>query len=702
MDLSTFLCFASAAATAALAVLALYRDPRALTHRVFATGMGLLALEAVFIAFSIQATYGDDAMFWQRMKLVVTALVPGAWLVFGLIFGRSNYEEMLSRWKWVLVAVVVLPYLLIAAFSGAVLVGPPIFDSTLTRFIRIGWAGYFFHILCLLGAVMVLMNLERTLRNATGHLRWQVKFLVIGLGGLFGFRIYTDSQTILFRVLNTNLELVNVAALLLANGLIFWSLMRMRVFAVKLYLSHTFIYNSFTVLLVGLYFIIVGVLARVTIQAKAGWNLPLAALIVLVAIVGLSVIFLSDRLRIRRKRLISRHFRRPLFDYQKVWSSFTEKTASVTRASELCNALVRMVSETLEVLSVTIWLFDEQQEQLAFCGSTMFSEEQAASLGFASGSGQAIAAELEAGDIIDVDATQNEHVRFLTQARPEDFREARIRYCVPLAAAGRLIGVMTVGGKVASDQLTFEELELLKTIADQAAASLLNISLSERLRQAKELEAFQVMSAFFMHDLKNLASKLSLVTQNLPVHFDNQEFRGDALKTISQSVTKIKGMCNRLSLLSEKLEMHTQPRDLNEVVGAMLSSMDGYPGASITQELEPLPPILIDEEQMQKVLLNLVINARDAIGDGGAITVTTRYREGWAELSVTDTGVGMTRDYIERSLFKPFQTTKKTGMGIGLFHCKTIVEAHGGRIEVESEEGKGTTVRVLLPSKSRS
>jgi hypothetical protein len=182
--------------------------------------------------------------------------------------------------------------------------------------------------------------------------------------------------------------LVNVAALLLADGLIFWSLMRMRVFAVKLYLSHTFIYNSFTVLLVGLYFIIVGVLARVTLQAKAGWNLPLAALIVLVAIVGLSVIFLSDRLRIRRKRLISRHFRRPLFDYQKVWSSFTEKTASVTRASELCNALVRMVSETLEVLSVTIWLFDEQQERLAFCGSTMFSEEQAASLGFASGSGQ--------------------------------------------------------------------------------------------------------------------------------------------------------------------------------------------------------------------------------------------------------------------------------------------------------------------------
>ncbi len=91
------------------------------------------------------------------------------------------------------------------------------------------------------------------------------------------------------------------------------------------------------------------------------------------------------------------------------------------------------------------------------------------------------------------------------------------------------------------------------------------------------------------------------------------------------------------------------------------------------------------------------MNANDASGEGEQITVATRCRENWAEISVRDNGCGMSREFIEKSLFRPFQTTKKQGMGIGLYHCKTIVEAHGGRIEVESEEGRGTTFRVLLP-----
>ena len=108
----------------------------------------------------------------------------------------------------------------------------------------------------------------------------------------------------------------------------------------------------------------------------------------------------------------------------------------------------------------------------------------------------------------------------------------------------------------------------------------------------------------------------------------------------------------------------------------------------------------IDPEQMQKVLVNLLMNAHDAIGDGGEIKVITGYHDGWAEITVSDNGCGMSKEFVDKHLFKPFQTTKKTGMGIGLFHCKTIVEAHGGRIEVMSEEGKGTTFRVLLPAKA--
>jgi signal transduction histidine kinase len=109
--------------------------------------------------------------------------------------------------------------------------------------------------------------------------------------------------------------------------------------------------------------------------------------------------------------------------------------------------------------------------------------------------------------------------------------------------------------------------------------------------------------------------------------------------------------------------------------------------------------LYIDGDQMQKVIVNLLLNASEAVAGDGQISVATSHDGGRAHLTVSDTGCGMSRDFIETRLFKPFQTTKPQGMGIGLFHCKTIVEAHGGRIEVESGEGKGTTFRVFLPGK---
>jgi len=211
-----------------------------------------------------------------------------------------------------------------------------------------------------------------------------------------------------------------------------------------------------------------------------------------------------------------------------------------------------------------------------------------------------------------------------------------------------------------------------------------------------------VMSAFFMHDLKNLASRLSLVTQNLPVHFDNPDFRNDALRTIGQSLDKINGMCSRLSLLSQKLELHTNETDLNELVRNILTSLEGLLKVRPVIDLTPLPKVILDSGQIQKVLTNLLLNANEAILEGGGIQVFTGLKGNFAFLSVTDTGCGMSQEFINRLLFRPFKTTKKQGMGIGLFHSKKIIEAHQGRIEVESEEGKGSTFKVLLPMKAGS
>jgi signal transduction histidine kinase len=185
--------------------------------------------------------------------------------------------------------------------------------------------------------------------------------------------------------------------------------------------------------------------------------------------------------------------------------------------------------------------------------------------------------------------------------------------------------------------------------------------------------------------------------QNLPFHFDNPDFRNDALRIIGQSVNKVNSMCSHLSMLSQKIELRKMETDLNKLVATSLSCLNGCSKISLIQELQPVPRLVIDPEQVQKVLTNLILNANEAIRTNGEIRVATNQSDSWVTVSVSDNGGGMSREFMERSLFRPFKTTKKQGMGIGLFQSKMIVEAHQGRIEVESEEGKGSTFRVFLP-----
>jgi putative PEP-CTERM system histidine kinase len=266
-----------------------------------------------------------------------------------------------------------------------------------------------------------------------------------------------------------------------------------------------------------------------------------------------------------------------------------------------------------------------------------------------------------------------------------------------LVSGGDLMGLITIGDRVSDASFSVEDLDLLKCIGDQVAASLRNIKLSQMLVESKEMEAFQTMSAFFVHDLKNMASTLSLMLQNMSVHFHDPAFREDAARGLSKSVTHINNLISELSLLRQRLEIKPVEVDLNQVVTAALAGLEGMPNIKLIKNLCSLQKVHIDPDQIQKVATNLLINARDAIDNHGEIQVETSQRDGWVILSIADNGCGMNPEFISRSLFKPFQTTKKKGLGIGMFHSKMIVDAHQGRVEVESEKGKGTTFRVLLP-----
>jgi len=230
----------------------------------------------------------------------------------------------------------------------------------------------------------------------------------------------------------------------------------------------------------------------------------------------------------------------------------------------------------------------------------------------------------------------------------------------------------------------------MKMLARQATSTLLSLKLSAQLSTAREMAAIGKVSTFVVHDLKNLATNLALVTDNARDYLDDPEFQQDMLQTLDGTTTRMKELIFRLKNVSERKPVNLVPTDLLQLAaeGVRLAGCDQVClcGESV--------PALLDPREMEKVVQNLVLNAQQA---GGASVLVEVGRDQGAFLRVTDRGCGMDEEFIRQRLFQPFQTTKPKGFGIGLYQCKNIVEDHGGRIEVESRVGEGSCFTVLLP-----
>ena len=691
------LAFASAIFCGILALIVAWNERRSLAHWAFVLGMVALAVEDVCFALTADAASPQEMVAWQNWRLIAMSFLPGVWLIFSLTYARGNYSEFLKRWRWFLAAAFVLPIGLAIVFGDDLIVKVGQTETGHWMFV-LGIPGTVLNLFSLLGAVLVLMNLERTYRAAVGTMLWRIKFMILGLGVIFGVQAYVSSQVLLFHALNLSLETVSATAILLGGALILRSLFRAGHFNTDVYPSQSALHSSLTVLLAGAYLLIVGVFAKVVVFLGGDASFTLKAFVLLVALVVLAVLLLSDRVRLHTRRFVSRHFQRPLYDYRSVWRRFTEETASCVKPAELCQAVVKLVTDIFQALSVTIWLVDDKRENFMFATSTFLSESKANDLKPQSAEAMEVMGALEKHpDPLDLDDSNEAWTAVLKRCHPDEFRKGGNRVCVPMMSGGEVLGLIILGDRVGGVSFSWQDFDLLRCVADQAAASLLNAQLSQRLLQAKEMEAFQTMSAFFVHDLKNTTSTLNLMLENLPVHFNDPEFRADALRGIAKTVAHINRLIGRLSLLRHELQIKPVESDLNEVVAKALAGWEEAAGVSLIKNLGPLPKISLDQEQLVKVVTNLVLNAREAVLPAGEVRIETAQHNGWVILTVSDNGCGMAPEFLSRSLFRPFQTTKKNGLGIGLFQSKMIVEAHKGKVQVESQPGKGTTFRIILP-----
>ena len=526
-------------------------------------------------------------------------------------------------------------------------------------------------------------------------MQWRIKFLILGLTVIFGARIYARSQALVFSGYASSLGEVEVIGLLVGCLLLGVGYLRSGFREIDVYPSQAVLQTSITVMLVGGYLFVIGVLAQIVEQYGGAASFQLEAFLVLVAIAFLALLLLSEKIRQQIRRFVSRHFSRPQYDFRRIWTRFTQSTSSAIDDASLCAASAELVSETFDVLSVGFWLFDEEKSKLRLEASTS---------GVRSASGDD-AIEFSAIDpgvtkmqrAFDLEKIKDDWGKTLRQISGTQFSEGGNRVGVPLWAGDRYLGLIILADRVNGIPYTVEELELLECIGDQVASSLLNLRLAKQIMLGKELEAFQTISAFFVHDLKNAASTLKLTLQNLPVHFDDPAFRQDTLRSMGATTSRINQIIERLGALGSKLELRPSPVDLNRVVEQAIESVNRTPGIELAQELQPLPRFMADGDQLRSVVTNLLLNARDAVGESGRIEVRTSSQDGWAALSVSDDGCGMTPSFLRDSLFRPFKTTKKKGLGIGMFQTKMIIEAHHGSIRVKSDVGKGTTFQVLLP-----
>ncbi|MGA1236197.1 MAG: XrtA/PEP-CTERM system histidine kinase PrsK [Limisphaerales bacterium] len=691
--LGTYISYLAGVLAVLLGFGAWVRDRRSASHAFFALGMVILGVEAFFVAQGMRLPSFESRVHWQKLRMISLAVTPAIWLAFTLSYSRGNPGAYLRRWGWLLGGLGVLPVFLVLLADDRIFLLIQLQDNPSEVLMGLGRTGRLLQIMVVGGFVLSLMNLERTFRAAVGTMRWRIKFVIVGLAVLFVARIYSSSQALVFNLVDFRFQVINSSALLVAVALMGISFLRTHVFAVEVYPSQVVLRSSLTAVLAGAYLLVAGILAK-SVGSLGGF--PLQAFVVMVAIAVLALLLMSDRFRSASGQFVSRHFRRPSYDYREIWRTFTGRIGSQATVKGLGETVIRWFSETFEILSATFLVLDQEGHRLECAASTLvrrgdgrdlvFSEEDLAALErWAKGK----------PGVADLESLGERWAHDLRATLPTEFKgKGGRRHLLALVADGQVLGLVVLGDRVRGRGFSHEDCELLECLADQVAAVLLTVRLSERSVQAREMETLQTMSTFFAHDLKNTASTLSLMLQNLPKHYDKPEFREDALKGLERCVGRINSLVGQLAVLRRGLELHLGDTDFNAMVSSALLPLEAGVGGRIQRLLGDSAVLSFDSEQLQKVVSNLVLNALEASAPAGEVVVSTSREDGWVRLEVADSGVGMSREFMEKRLFRPFQTTKKKGIGIGLFHSKAIVEAHGGRVEVASEEGKGTRFTV--------
>ncbi len=540
--------------------------------------------------------------------------------------------------------------------------------------------------------VFVLMLVEQLFRNVTEGSQWNVKPLCLALAGAALFDLYLYSQAVLFNSVDTDAVSIRGAVHTLMVPLLLLASTRRSDWISKIQVSRKAAFHSATLLIAGIYLIFVSGVGYYVRYFGGEWGRALQLALVFFGLLMLIILALSGTVRAKLRVFVGKHFFRYRYDYREEWLRFTKTLSSQNSPQEMGQQVVRGLADLLESPGGGLWM--KSRGESSFSQTARWNLAQALEKeDSASGLCQFM---VSSGWVINLEEFRSSPRRYGQLALPSWLQEIEQAWLiVPLNVGEEMIGFVVLARARTRLEVNWEVNDLLKTAGRQAASFLAQMQATEALLEVRKFDAFNRMSAFVVHDLKNIVTQLSLMMKNAQRHSQNPEFQQDMLLTVENSLDRMR------QLMLQLREGATPPGtavgvNLGEIVDRIEATAAGR-GRKLEVEIIHRIGTRGHEERLERIIGHVVQNAFDATGTGGRVRLSLGRQGGQARIEVADTGQGMSQEFIRDRLFKPFQTTKQAGMGIGAYESFQYVQELGGKIEVDSELNQGTKVTILLP-----
>lgn len=541
-------------------------------------------------------------------------------------------------------------------------------------------------------AVIGLVLVEQLFRTVSEDSRWNVKPLCLALLFQFVFDVYLFSDAMMFNRIDGDALTVRGFVHAISIPLLMLATERSRDWTTRIRLSQKAAFHSATLLLAGLYLLFMAGVGYYVRYFGGDWGRAFQLALVFAAMLVLGVLLVSGSIRAKIKVLVGKHFFSYRYDYREEWLRFTQALSVEESPQTMGQQVVRGLANMAESPGGTLWLREAGSEVYRQHARWNLPE----CLAEVSQGAPLCQFLLASGWVINLEEYRCFPGRYNDLEIPAWLSELPNAWLiVPLMAGNEMHGFVILARSRTPINVNWEVNDLLRTAGCQAASFLARMQATEALLEVRKFDAFNKMSAFVVHDLKNIITQLSLMLKNAERHHGNPEFQQDMLMTVDHSVERMR------QLMMQLREGATPPGGICGVnladVIQRLQNDKMKQGRSIEIRIHDRLIARGHEERLERVIGHLVQNALDASSSSDKVWISVERQNDKAAIEVGDTGHGMTQEFIRDRLFKPFQSTKDAGMGIGAYESAQYISELGGEMLVDSEKDRGTRITVTLP-----